>query len=339
MFGQIFSTIKVLSSLSFFMMVVLTLTADPLTLELDDWPVGNKYVGESLGIVSEKTVFDNLEKIEFLPEDMQNVLLSGKFNSNPDINVRIRRTDPGGYRATLKYNNSKEMYSLDWGVGDLLREAVSGRFINSDESVPTIDFTEHAHWLRLRLHSSGNETGKFVLELDKHTYSWFDLFYFKGDDMVSLFGSYENPMSRRIIQESKIFFPVEPEPGLTDLYMRVESQFFDTVPIRIWTDDEFHRQNNTKKFFHGIVSGVTIILLAYALYLGLSFRERGYLFLAVLILSGYMIHLSESGLGMILLWPENPFGSIFLFSMAMPITILVNLLFCRFKPGSFGQNV
>ena len=329
MFGQFFSIKIILPVLFFFIMSGLSLTADPLVFGNDNKQEGSKYVGEALDILSERIIFENLDAIKKLPKDMQVVLLSGEFSSDPEIDVRIRRTESGTYKATLHYKNSEDTFLIQWGVEDVLRSEISGSFRDSNEVIPLIDFTEHAHWMRLRLYNSSDELREFVLELDKNTYSWFDLFYYKGDELISLYGSYEDPMSQRVIQESKIYFPIVAIPGSTDLYMRMESQFFDTVPLRVWTADEFHRQNNLKKFLHGIVSGATLILLVYALYLALSFRERGYLYLAALILSGYMIHLSESGLGMILFWPEQPMGSISLFSIAMPLTILVNLFFCR----------
>lgn len=296
-------------------------------------PVGGTessgYVGESLEILSEQSIFEHHETLDELPEDFRDLILSGQWSSNEEISVGIQRTQTGGYRLNLSRIGTDEKAVVEWGIEDVLNGDVSALFTASDDEIPLLDFTAHAFWFRLRLHNTLSEPVQMVLELDKNTYSWFDLMYFQDGASLFLSGSYEDPMSRRVIQENKIFFPVLLDPGVQDLYLRMDSQLMDTVPIRIWETDSYYRRNNISKYFHGFTSGAAMLLFIYALFLAYTWKERGYLYLAFQILFGMLVHLSESGLGKVIFWPESPMGSIYLISLAFPLIIIANLLFCR----------
>ena len=252
------------------------------------------------------------------------------MGSDPNILTKIHRTQIGVYSITLKYKNSNEESIIKWGIEDVLKEEIFNNFTTSVEEIPILDFTGHAYWFRLPLHNELEKPMKIVLELDKNAFSWFDLIHFRNGSYVSMNGSYEDPMSQRVIRDSKILFPLELLPGEQDIYLRMDSQLIDTVPIRLWTADEYYRHNNKEKFLHGLISGATLLLFVYALFLAYSLRERGYLYLALLILTGYLVHISESGLGLNFFWPEKPMGSVVIFSIAFPLTIIVNLIFCRY---------
>lgn len=331
MFRQIFSTKQ--TSLRLLILCIcsaMPLVANPITIGQEGYQGKSKYIGKSLEILSERSIFENLEQLEELPIDFQKVLLSGKMGSDPNILVNIHREQIGVYSITLRDKNSDEESIINWGIEDVLKEENFTKFKPSSDEIPVLDFTGHAYWFRLPLHNILEKPIEIVIELDKNTFSWFDLIHFRNGSYVSMNGSYEDPMSLRVIQDSKILFPLELLPGEQDIYLRMDSQLIDTVPIRLWTADEYYRQNNKENFLHGLTSGASLLLFVYALFLAYSLKERGYLYLAFLILTGYLVHISESGLAMNFFWPEKPMGSVVLFSIAFPLTIIVNLIFCRY---------
>lgn len=324
MFRQFFSILTVI-----FCLLSHTLSAKEISIDNRGIVTDEKYIGSYLEVLSEGLLVRELEHLETLPEEYQEILRSGQMTLNPHVAAWIDRSEEGVYRAHFKPKSSDTESFIQWGLEDIENPGVRNQFTQSQNDIPFIDFTDHAHWFRLTFNNISQEQKEVILELDKNSYSWFDLLYRKEGKIHFFKGSYEAPMSEREIQENEVLFPIGLRPGKTQVYLRMENQFYDSVPILLWTPEEYYRVNNVRKFLHGLTSGITLLLAFYALYLARSLKAKGYLFLSLLILIGYFVHISDSGLGMTLFWPQQPMFSITLFAVAMPLTVLVNISFCR----------
>lgn len=310
------------------LIIVFSLAASPQIIGYSENKSEAGYIGKGLEVLSEGRIFEVLEKNWNLGPAFRSVIMSGKMNADPNIKVNIQRTKTG-YQADMKSMGSDKTFTIEWGIEDMLTQQVAEKFRNIEKEVPRLDFTGHAYWFRFTLTNPDDKPLDLLLELDKHMFSWFDLFYPKNGVYAMYRGAFEQPMSRRTIKESRTVFPIHLLPGVHTFFIRMDSRFIDTVPIRLWTKDEFYRHTTKNKFIHGCVTGATMLLLIYALFLAFSMKEIGYLYLSLLIFTGFMLHLSMSGLGFTFLWPEQPIMGIFFLCLMYPLTVIVNLLFCR----------
>ncbi len=313
----------------FLLLPVLPAAADPAAIVISETFHDGSYIGKSLEILSEGVVFSNLSQFRTLPPDVRNILISGKMSSDPEIEVTLKHTE-NSYRAEMDKINTNQKTVIVWGVEDAAAPGISASYRKSEKQIPALDFSGNAYWIKFALNNPGPEPVKLMIELEKGIYSWFDLFYPHRGGYGMLAGAYEFPMNKRAVQDSRIVFPVQLGPGHHNFYIRIDSQLVDTVPIRLWTERGYYRHSMRNKFIYGGIFGATFILLMYALFLAVSVREKGYLYLAMLIAAGYMVHIASSGLGFELIWQQHPMFSIVLFSLAYPLTVIVNLLFCRY---------
>jgi AraC-like DNA-binding protein len=308
---------------------VLASAADPAAITISGNFQEGFYIGKDLEIVSEEVVFSNLSRFRTLPPEVRNILLSGKMSSDPEINVILTHTE-NGYRVEMEKIETGRKIIIEWGVEDASAPEISASYRKSEEKLPVLDFSGNAYWIKFALNNPGLKPVNLMIQLEKSIYSWFDLFYPHGGGYRMIAGAYEFPMNRRAVQDSRIVFPLRLEPGLNSFYIRTDSQLVDTVPIRLWTERGYYRHSMRNKFIYGGIFGATFILLMYALFLAVSVREKGYFYLAMLIAAGYMVHIASSGLGFELIWQQHPMFSIALFSLAYPLTVIGNLLFCRY---------
>ncbi len=328
------SDFKNLKDIAFFILLLTLLnlhsiSSSPNEPQISGNILNQNYIGKELEFCSENQIFELLNQNWELDPAFRSVIMSGQLSLDPDIEVVIEHTETG-YRIEMKNLLSDKTTTIQWGIEDIVLHQSSLNFKRSEQEVPSLDFTGHAQWIRFSLENPGDTVLDLILELDKHMYSWFDLYYPKEKGYSKFNGAFEQRMSERIVKDSRIAFPIRLSPGSSQFFIRVDSKLIDTVPIRLWTEDEYLHHISTSMFIHGCISGATILLLIYSLFLTFSMRERGYLYLALLISTGFIVHLSSSGLGFTLLWPENPEMIMFFLYIMYPATIVVNLSFCRY---------
>lgn len=255
-------------------------------------------------------------------------MISGKFKSDKKFKTAFTHTETG-YQLSLIDRKTGEKTEIMWGINDIIRHESRLPFIRFKNRIPQLDFSDHAYWFRLEIKNKSSSAVNYYLEQDKYLTSWFDLFFLHNGIWKMQTGAFEKPLAARPVKDSKIIHLLTLDPGNNTFYFRIEGIYKDTVPLRMWREDELKKLTVRNYFLHGCVFGLFLALLLTGLYLNFSLKQRSYFYLSFLIGSALVVHSSMSGFGFIMFWPESPGISVLLLFSFYPLTIFFNLLFCK----------
>ncbi len=177
--------------------------------------------------------------------------------------------------------------------------------IQSDQSVLSFGINARPVWLKLTV----NNPDRFVVNRSvKFETSWLDkieayqlqkgklLDYKTGGDAI--------PFSLRQHGDRFVSFSFAFQPGVAELYFRVEAEDPLVVPIYILTDQQLEKIDVQNGYVYGLLYGFLIALLAYNALLTFSLNSRRYLFYSQYLLFFLLMNLSYTGHAFQWLWPE-----------------------------------
>lgn len=111
------------------------------------------------------------------------------------------------------------------------------------------------------------------------------------------------PMSSREIAHPQPIFAIEPDFA-GPLYLRVASSGAVNVPLQLWDERAFWRQDGRNQLAYGFYYAVLFALAIYNAFLWLAFRDRAYLNYVLYLLGLLLFQVAYSGHGHWLLWPH-----------------------------------
>ena len=294
-------------------------------LVLDGGELDGLYIGNHLEYLSEEALFPLIRSNWPGESEFVDKILSGHLSSDASF-LMAEEAIPGGYRYTATLRRSGKSAAFEWGLDDLLRPDIAGRFRPFGKEIPACDFTPHSCWLRFSIENRSDAVRTLYLELDKYLFSAADIFYTVGGSPVETRMEFTQTMSDRDVKNRNMTALLRLPPGETTLFMRVDSWFDDVVPLRLWSEDSYMLYLTRDNALLGLISGIFILLMLYALFLALAGKMRSYF---ALTLCTFLIQLTVSGFGFQHLWPGNPTTGIVLFYAAVSLTMIFVLLFCR----------
>jgi diguanylate cyclase (GGDEF)-like protein/PAS domain S-box-containing protein len=209
---------------------------------------------------------------------------------------------------------------------DDFRPAVTGR----DHDI-NFGYSTSAYWLRLNIDARDVAAGRMLLEVA-----------FPSLDHVALYAASTTgwqhqeagdllPFSARSVANRNFVFPVPLAEGRQTLYLRVQSSGTLTIPVHLWSENDFAQHNQNTYGALALYFGMLLALLLYNLLLYLSLRERVYLNYVCFVASLAVGLLSLSGFGNQFLWPGFPgWGNV-----ALPMGFAATGLFGVFFTRSF----
>ncbi|WP_097460843.1 sensor domain-containing diguanylate cyclase [Mangrovitalea sediminis] len=192
-----------------------------------------------------------------------------------------------------------------------LREAEAafkaGRFHPEYRSAMNFGIGAPPTWLAFQVSNTSSE------DLPRHitvNTSWIDLidFYFLSPrkDLVHqrlgdqlLFD--QRPVTSRYLDTTYAF-----APGITTVFMRVQTPDPMSLPVEIRTDKQDATETTLEAYTYGVVYGALVALLAYNFILFLRLKIWRYAFYSLYLSSFIVANLSYTGHGYWWLWPQNP---------------------------------
>lgn len=93
-------------------------------------------------------------------------------------------------------------------------------------------------------------------------------------------------------------------PGLSEIYIRVETPDPMVVPIHLASPEEFRLREGRQEFSYGIVYGFLLALMAYNALLYVSLRSKRYLLYALYLAAFVAMNVAYTGHGYAWLWPS-----------------------------------
>ncbi len=235
--------------------------------------------------------------------------------------------------ACLEYLEEKDKRLT---IDDVTAERYSGNFQINEQKTINLGYTHSAYWIRFTVQNNLPEEKVLFMEI---AYALLDYVSFfspnpEGGYRETSYGQYVLFHKRKIKHRNFVFkhtFP--PESGQT-FYLRIETQDSLTVPMKLFTQDEFINKERTEQMILGIFYGSLIIIMLYNLFIFFSVREMAYLYLVLFMLSFLVYILSENGLAYAYLWPQFPWWS----KRAIPFSVSCAIITSGLFVQSFIQT-
>lgn len=116
----------------------------------------------------------------------------------------------------------------------------------------------------------------------------------------------DRPFATRPIWDDDWVFPLTPAQRPAAVLMRAATSNSLQMPIRIYEQVEFYRQDTSNLLFWGGFYGVVLIMALYGFLNGIVISDRLYLYYGAYVVASTLTVASLNGHGFAYLWPELP---------------------------------
>ncbi|CAG0997051.1 two-component system, sensor histidine kinase LadS [Methylophilaceae bacterium] len=259
------------------------------------------------------------------------VLLFVVFCQSPFAGEAANQVDPADALPLAECLEYVEDSQKQYSIADMATATIAKRFAPANAVSGQINFgySNSAYWLRCDL---SGVTGKKLLEIAYPALDNVQVF------MPDASGTYRmqeagdiRPFDQRPYPHRNFVFPIEFTQADTMLYIRAESRGTLTLPIKLWSPETFHEQNQQTYAVLSVYYGIFVALALYNLFLFISIRDRVYLEYVLFVIGMAIGQASLNGFGNQFLWPDWPaWGNI-----ALPTGFAIAGLFFSFFTRSF----
>lgn len=168
-------------------------------------------------------------------------------------------------------------------------------------------YTATAYWLRLRFNPATDAAAQWLLEVGYPSIDRIEFFARQGDRLIRQQAGDLQPYSGRPYPHRNLVFPVELSPGAEQtVYLRVSSEGSLTLPLKLWSADALHAEDQRSYSVLALYFGMLLALGLYNLLLYFSLRDRIYLTYVACLSAMVVAQASMLGLGNQFLWPNSP---------------------------------
>ena len=203
------------------------------------------------------------------------------------------------------------------------------QFKASTTNTPNFSFSKSAYWVKIKIQNNAvlYQGADWLLELAHPIIDEVELHTINAQGVYRSVktGDHLEFKARELIHRNFVF-RLNLKPGETrTYYLRLASESTISVPVNIWSMDEFIYKDNLQLYVLGMYFGIIFVMAGYNIFLFMSLRDLGYLFYVLLILAGGGYAISIQGVSYQYFWPNFPtWGSIapIFFLAAVSIFIL-----------------
>lgn len=201
-------------------------------------------------------------------------------------------------------------------------------WIENGEEDLNFGFLSHPVWLKIPITNHNSLVDDWALEIGYPHLDHVDVYFTdQYNQLIQLFygGDKESAYSRNFYHPHLVFpaelFPYEP----VTLYMRVQTDGANQIPLVIWQWDDFNYYSLTHFLIQGLFYGMVLIMALYNFVVWMTERQSIYLHYVSYILLFTIFQTSLSGIGFQYVWPDSPW----LNSLVTPVSLslLVAALF------------
>ena len=169
-----------------------------------------------------------------------------------------------------------------------------------------LGITDTSLWLRMVIRNEHPFEWP-VLEFSNPRISTVDLYYpMPGGQFAVKRSGTAYPFYLKEIYHPSPAFMVPVKPGEEKVvYLHIVNTGNLRFWLTLWNPEAFHRYSVWANIGNLLVAGALASLTVFNIIVFASLRERGYLYLAILVLVYLFTHLASTGLGSMLLWPNS----------------------------------
>lgn len=214
----------------------------------------------------------------------------------------------------------------DWP--ELIEEKRAGNWRPVAKGVPSLGFSLDRVWLHFQVENR-ESGGSWLLQVDYSLLSALTLYEVREGRLISKFVTgVGSRFGDRVSDYSTYVIPLTlKEPGVSDIYLGVESYFAIQTPMRIWQNGALESEVPRYNFLQGIYFGVMALIMVYNFFIFLATREKTFFLYVYFAMSVTVFLLAITGYGYQFLWPESGIVQSRITSFAINSCVLSGLLF------------
>ncbi len=234
-----------------------------------------------------------------------------------------------GITATyFKEEGSK--LSLDVAVEEMKR-----RGHLSNNAILSFGINSAPIWLKLEVENLGGDNITRHLRFETSWLDQIDLYFLVSNELKRhVAAGDQQPYKQRENDDRFVAVPYEYTSGITDVYIRIESEDPLIIPLYLYSNDELVDAKVSDGYIYGLIYGFLLALLAYNALLAFSLKSRRYLFYAQYLCFFLLMNASYTGHAYKWFWPEAPIWQQWSNPILMLLYVISGLLFAMRFLGS-----
>ncbi len=183
-----------------------------------------------------------------------------------------------------------------------------GKFVHIGKTVLSFGIGAKPKWLAAEIKNPRQQTvlRRFIIEnswLDK-----IDIYLLHNNKLLEqlhLGDTY--PFASRAIKHRFFAFDHDYEPGISQIFIRVETPDPMLLPVFFGDLDDSSQRDMFNGYSYGLLYGVVTALLLYNFILFIQLRLKRYLFYVIYLAMFVLMNQSYTGHAFFLFWPQSPF--------------------------------
>ncbi|MCG8315798.1 MAG: ATP-binding protein [Pseudomonadales bacterium] len=215
---------------------------------------------------------------------------------NKLVTAKFQYLEDGGKQLTI-HHILEQSSQYEWQ--SISRDSIS------------FGFTSSAYWLTTTVSNSSKNTKRVLIDLAYPKVSTVQLYWVSlssGDARIvsEHIIKATDPVRKRMISHRHPVFPVELKPGeIRTLYLRLENKFALAIPIKLWEEDSFSRNDKQYMLFQGCYFGCMFAMLIYNFFIFFTTRDQSFLYYVLFVASLIFFSVVDRGFGGEYLWNNN----------------------------------
>lgn len=170
---------------------------------------------------------------------------------------------------------------------------------------PNLGMTQSAFWLHAALSGTGHPESRWLIEVAAPVLDDVSVYFTRSGVVIDRqFAGDMRAFTGRPYAHRNPVFPV-PDAGadMIDVWLRIASEGTMVVPVTLWREDAYLRQDNGLLLFMGGYFGLLVTLIVYNAFLFLAVRDRSYLFYVSYLGGTALLQFTLAGWSSQYLWP------------------------------------
>ncbi|MGB3725457.1 MAG: EAL domain-containing protein [Glaciecola sp.] len=190
--------------------------------------------------------------------------------------------------------------------------------------------SESVFWFKLTLENIHKESQSVVLLNTYAPTNFIDAYVVEHLNHIPNIHSTgdRRPSSARPIPHASFAMPFHvPANSDKTVLIKVETNGNVVVPISVWSSRSFSQYQATYFLIFGTLIGILCITCVYNLFVHLQTKERIFLSFSAFILSVMFLVIHQSGIGMLLIWPNSPIFNEFGAGLSITLGSIGHIIF------------
>lgn len=182
----------------------------------------------------------------------------------------------------------------------------AGRFTPSSSPILAFGIGSPPVWLRFAVVNSGGQSDTRRIRIENPWLDHLDIYLVRKDEVLrhvrlgDTLSAQTRPIPGRFFAADHSF-----DPGLTEIYFRIETPDPIVVPAFLLSEVESEQRDLLQGYSYGFIYGYLMALLVYNLVLFVNLRNRIYLLYGGFLAAFLLMNFAYTGHGFAWLWPHQ----------------------------------